>query len=98
MDGQVDEDVKNRRAELIAEQEAVIMNDWCESIVGREIDVLTDGFDRYAECWFGRSAFDAPEVDPCVFFTVSDRKPQPGEVVRVRITDHIDCDLTGEML
>ena len=98
MDDQVDEDVKARRAEIIAEQEAVIMNDWCEAQIGREIDVLVDGFDRYAECWFGRSAFDAPEVDPCVFFTVSDRKPQPGEMIRVRITDHIDCDLTGEML
>ncbi len=98
MEDQVDEDVKQRRAELISEQEAVIMNNWCESMVGKEIDVLVDGFDRYAECWFGRSVFDAPEVDPCVFFTVSDRKPRPGELIRVRITDHIDCDLTGEML
>lgn len=98
MDDQIDEDVKSRRAEIIGDQEAVIMNDWCESIIGREIDVLVDGFDRYAECWFGRSVFDAPEVDPCVFFTVSDRKPQPGETVRVRIDDHIDCDLTGEMI
>jgi len=98
MDGQVDEDVKEHRAELIAEQEAVIMNDWCESVIGQELDVLVDGFDRYAECWTGRSVYDAPEVDPCVFFTVSDRKPRMGEMVRVRITDHIDCDLTGEMI
>ena len=98
MEDQVDEDVKEHRAEIIAEQEAIIMNEWCESIVGSEIDVLVDGFDRYADCWTGRSAFDAPEVDPCVFFTVSDRKPQPGEMIKVRITDHIDCDLTGEMI
>lgn len=98
MDDQIDEDVKQHRAEIISEQEAVIMNDWCEKLIGKEIDVLVDGFDRYAECWFGRSAFDAPEVDPCVFFTVSDRKPQAGETVRVKITDHIDCDLTGEMI
>ena len=98
MDGQIDEDVKQRRAEIIAEQEAVIMNEWCESVVGKEIDVLVDGFDRYAECWFGRSVYDAPEVDPCVFFTVSERKPRPGEMIRVRIDDHIDCDLTGEMI
>ena len=98
MDGQIHEDVKQRRAEIIAEQEAVIMNEWCESVVGKEIDVLVDGFDRYAECWFGRSVYDAPEVDPCVFFTVSERKPRPGEMIRVRIDDHIDCDLTGEMI
>ena len=98
MDDQIDEDIKQHRAEIISEQEAVIMNDWCEKLIGKEIDVLVDGFDRYAECWFGRSVYDAPEVDPCVFFTVSDRKPQAGETVRVKITDHIDCDLTGEMI
>ena len=95
---QIDEDVKNRRAELISEQEALIMDTWCASQIGKEIDVLVDGFDRYAECFFGRSVYDAPEVDPNVFFTVSDRKPHPGELVRVRVTDHLDCDLTGEML
>lgn len=95
---QIDEDVKNRRAEIITEQEAVILNDFCESIIGKEIDVLVDGFDRYAECWFGRSVYDAPEVDPCVFFTIGDTKPRAGDIVRVKITDHIDCDLTGEMV
>ena len=98
MDGQLDEDTKERRAALIGEQEALIMNDWCESVIGKEIEVLVDGFDRYADCWTGRSAYDAPEVDPCVFFTVGERKPRIGETVRVRITDHIDCDLTGEMI
>ena len=98
MENQVDEEIKNRRAEIITEQEALIMDAWCENQIGREIDVLVDGFDRYADCFFGRSAFDAPEVDPCVFFTAPDRKPRSGEIIRVRVTDHIDCDLTGEMV
>lgn len=97
MDNQVDEDVKNRRAGLITEQEALIIDSWCGGMVGKEIDVLVDGFDRYADCFFGRSPYDAPEVDPCVFFTAPDKKPRAGEIVRVRICDHIDCDLTGEM-
>lgn len=95
---QIDEDVKNRRAELITEQEALIINDFCESVIGREIEVLVDGFDRYAECWYGRSEYDAPEVDPLVFFTVGDTKPHAGDIVKVRVTDHLDCDLTGEMI
>ena len=95
---QIEEEVKNRRAEIISEQEALIIDSWCADQVGRELDVLVDGFDRYADCWFGRSPFDAPEVDPCVFFTVGETKPRPGDIVRVNITDHIDCDLTGEML
>ena len=98
MDGQIDEDIKEHRAEIITEQAAVIMNEWCESRIGEEIEVMVDGFDRYADCWTGRSPYDAPEVDPCVFFTVGERKPYIGEIVRVRITDHLDCDLCGEMI
>ncbi|MBQ3265628.1 MAG: 30S ribosomal protein S12 methylthiotransferase RimO [Ruminococcus sp.] len=98
MEEQIDEEVKNRRAEIITEQEAMIIDAWCETQVGKELDVLVDGFDRYADCFVGRSPYDAPEVDPCVFFTVSGKKPQAGDIVRVRITDHIDCDLTGEMI
>ena len=98
MDGQIDEDIKEHRAEIITEQAAVIMNEWCESRIGEELEVMVDGFDRYADCWTGRSPYDAPEVDPCVFFTVGERKPYIGEIVRVRITDHLDCDLCGEMI
>lgn len=94
---QLDEAVKNHRAELITEQQAYIMSDFCGQQIGKTVDVLVDGFDRYAECFFGRSPFDAPEVDPCVFFTCR-RKPKAGEMVKVKITDFLDCDLVGEMV
>lgn len=93
---QIDEDVRAHRAEIITEQQAIIMQDNCEKYVGKTLDVLVDGFDRYAECYFGRSILDAPEVDPCVFFTINGDKPHPGDIVKVRITDYLDCDLVGE--
>ena len=73
------------------------MENFCESKVSKTIEVLVDGYDRYAECYFGRSRFDAPEVDPCVFFKAK-TKPKPGDIVRVKITDFIDCDLIGEIV
>ena len=69
-----------------------------EKYIGKTLDVLVDGFDRYAECYFGRSVLDAPEVDPCVFFTIADTKPRQGDIVKVTITDYLDCDLVGEMV
>ena len=96
-DGQIDGDVKQHRAEIINEQQAVIMQTLCENHIGETLDVLVEGYDRYAECYFGRSRLDAPEVDPCVFFTISDVKPQSGDMVKVKITDYLDCDLVGEM-
>ena len=97
MDGQVDDEIKQHRAELINEQQAVIMQNLCENHIGETLDVLVEGYDRYAECYFGRSAMDAPEVDPCVFFTIGDVKPHTGDMVKVKITDYLDCDLVGEM-
>lgn len=92
---QVDEEVKERRAELIMEEQSRMMESLGQRWVGKTLEVLTEGFDRYAECWFGRSAMDAPDVDGKVFFT-ADRKPVPGSFVQVRITDCVDCDLFGE--
>lgn len=95
---QIDEDVKKRRAEILMEQQQIIMEKYNESLIGKEIDVVVEGFDRYAECFFGRSRGDAPDVDGKVFFTCSERKPHEGELIRVRVDEFMDCDLIGEMI
>ena len=96
--GQIDEEVKQNRADIIMEQQQTVMAEYCESLIGRELEVLCEGFDRIAECFFGRSYADAPEVDGCVFFTCGDRKPKAGEFVRVRIDDYLGCDPVGTMI
>ena len=53
-DDQLDEDVKAKRAQIINEQQAIIMQNNCEKYIGKTLDVLVDGFDRYAGCYFGR--------------------------------------------
>lgn len=95
---QIDDDVKNHRAEILMEQQQLIMERYNEGLLGKEIDVLVEGFDRYAECFFGRSKADSPDVDGKVFFTCSDRKPREGEIVKVKVDDFLDCDPIGEML
>ena len=94
---QIDDDVKERRAEILMEQQQLTMERYNESLMDKEIEVLVEGFDRYAECFFGRSRADAPEVDGKVFFVSEGRKPQPGEIVRVRIFDTLDMDPLGEL-
>lgn len=94
---QVDEAVRKARADAIMEQQQYTMLEYNKTRLNTEIEVLCEGFDRYAECYFGRSYAEAPEVDPNVFFT-SSRKVAEGEFVRVRITDILDCDLIGELV
>ncbi len=98
MPDQIDEDVKERRAEILMEQQQLVMEKYNKSLLGKEIEVLVEGFDRYAECFFGRSKADSPDVDGKVFFTCNDRKPYEGEIVKVRVDDFLDCDPIGEMI
>lgn len=98
LEPQIPEDVKERRAEIIMENQQKIMEEFCQKLDGKTIEVLVEGYDQYAECFFGRSAWDAPEVDGSVFFTVTGRKPAPGEFVKVKIDDFLNCDPIGEMV
>ena len=98
MPDQIDDDVKERRAEILMEQQQLTMERYNEKLIGTVIDVLVEGFDRYAECFFGRSRADAPDVDGKVFFTSGGRKPQPGEIVKVRVFDSLDVDPLGELV
>lgn len=92
---QLDEETKQRRADIIMDQQQRIMAEYCESLDGCQIEVLVEGYDRLSECWFGRSYADAPEVDGCVFFTAN-KRPTVGDFVTVTVTDYIGCDLVGE--
>ena len=96
--GQIDEEEKQRRARFVMETQMGILQEQGERLAGRTFRVLAEGYDRYAECWFGRSYMDAPDVDGKIYFRAAGRKPVPGQFVRVKITDCIDGDLTGEIL
>lgn len=94
---QIEEEERKYRANAIMEQQQYTMEEYNKTRLDTEIEVLVEGFDRYAECYFGRSAADAPEVDPNVFF-VSERTVSPGEFVTVKVTDILDCDLIGDIV
>ncbi len=96
MPDQIDEEVKQHRMELIMEDQMNIMQSWGDSMVGKTLNVLVEGFDRLAECWFGRSWADSPDIDGKIFFTSQGKKPKIGTFTEVLITDCIDGDLTGE--
>ena len=98
MPDQIDEEIKQERADIIMDNQQTIMAEYCESLLGTDIEVLCEGFDRIAECFYGRSYADAPEVDGCVFFTCGEKKPKAGDFVRVHIDDYLGCDPVGVMI
>lgn len=96
MENQIDDDIKQKRADIIMEHQQSVMAQYCESLIGSDLEVLVEGYDKLAECFFGRSYADAPEVDGCVFFTCDGEKPKAGDFVKVRITDYMGCDPIGQ--
>ncbi len=96
MENQIDDDIKQKRADIIMEHQQSVMAEYCESLIGSEVEVLVEGYDKLAECFFGRTYADAPEVDGCVFFTCDGEKPKAGDFVKVKINDYMGCDPVGE--
>lgn len=96
MEDQIDEQVKVDRMENIMDLQTTIAAEKNEEKVGSLLEVLIEGYDDYIKCYFGRSEYDAPEIDGKVFF-LSTRPLKIGEFVNVRINDSIEYDLLGEL-
>ena len=95
MENQVDPEERVRRAEIIEQEQDNITVAKAEKRLGSAVTVVVEGWDKYAECYYGRSAAEAPEIDGKIFFT-SRRRPYMGEYLQVRLTDMMDIDLLGE--
>lgn len=95
MDNQIDDEVKEKREEIIMTKQQRIMESCNQEKLGKSIEVIVEGYDRYGECYYGRSAADAPEIDGKVFFTTA-QKHVMGDYINVRIDEVMDYDLMGE--
>ena len=93
---QVAEQVKRDRMELIMNDQLTIVQEKNAEKLGKELEVLIEGYDDYIKCYYGRSAADAPEVDGKVFF-LSTRPLVIGDFVKVRVNDTLEYDLLGEL-
>ena len=96
MPGRVDEDVSKSRAETVELIQSQIVLEKQRSLIGKSLTVMCEGFDRFAEYYFGRSYMEAPDIDGKIFFK-SDDVICLGDMCRVRITESMDFELIGEI-
>jgi ribosomal protein S12 methylthiotransferase len=94
---QVEEEIKQKRLEVVETIQADIVEQKQAALLGKKLTVLAEGFDQYAECFYGRSVMEAPDIDGKIFFTAAE-KPQIGEFITVEIQDVMDFDLIGERI
>ena len=95
MPDQIDEQVKQDRYDAIMAIQYDVVAERLRAMQGKVITVLCEGYDPVSGHFYGRSEFDAPEIDGRVFFT-SKQKLLEGEFVKVRITGALDYDPVGE--
>ena len=94
MDGQLDEETKQRRADHIMEIQADISAARQSAKVGKTLECVCDGVDEETGMYLLRSAGDCPEIDGNVL-TPADTPLETGEFYRVTITDSDTYDLYG---
>ena len=91
----VDEAEAQRRADLIMELQAPIMDDYCNSFLGKTIRVLYEYYDEESGYHVGRSYADSPDIDGLVLFSGDCAE---GDMVDVLITDTDEGLLIGEQV
>ena len=96
-DDQIDEQVKQDRADIIMREQLEINTANNEKSMDKIITVLCEDYDPVARVHFGRSAADAPEIDGKVYFK-AERRIAPGSFVKVRIREVLDYDLYGRAI
>ncbi len=95
MDGEVEEDVKARRGEIIMNDQFEITELKNREKIGNVYSVLVEDYDGYADCYTGRTYMDAPEIDGTIKFT-SGHDYNPGDFARVEVIDYNEYDLIGK--
>ncbi len=94
MEGQLDEEEKLSRQEIIMVDQAAVSEELNQRRVDKSIETLVEGYDAIIKQYYGRTYGDSEDIDGKVFFT-SKVKLNTGEFVNVKITDYSEYDLYG---
>lgn len=95
MKNQVDEELKQKRYEILMKRQYEIVLNKNKNRLKREYEVLIDSYDYIRNRYIGRTYMSAPDgVDGCVYID-SDEELKIGDFYDVQISDYNDYDLIG---
>lgn len=93
---QVDEDIKNERLDKLMTLQQGISLELNKAKLGKTLEVIVEGYDEDSFLFYGRSRGDSIDVDGKVYFATED-EVTPGDIIKVKILDADEYDLTGQM-
>ena len=95
MEGQIEEEEKERRREALMLVQSEISLAFNESCIGKTVRVLVEDRDEIIKSYYGRSYADSIEIDGKVFF--KSKTPQkPGSFSNVMIEQALEYDIFGK--
>lgn len=97
LDGMLDAEIRQERADIINERQSEILDELNESLVGKTLATVVEGYDAYSDAYYGRTYMDAPEIDTQINFTCG-YELNDGDIVNVEIINVVDGELTGEVV
>ncbi|MBO5375177.1 MAG: 30S ribosomal protein S12 methylthiotransferase RimO [Clostridia bacterium] len=98
LDGQIDEQVKQDRYDILMEHQLEISESLQAQKVGKRIEVLIEAYDAVSEAYGARTSQDAPDIDGKVFIPARRGALTEGEIIEVEITDALDYDLVARVI
>lgn len=97
LDGMLDAEVRRERADIINERQSEILDRLNDSLVGKTLAAVVEGYDAYSDAYYGRTYMDAPEIDTQIIFTCG-YELNDGDIVDVEVINVVDGELTGEVV
>ena len=93
----VDNEVALKRAEVIEILQSHVMDAYNASFIGKDLEILVDGYDEEFEQFYGRTYADSPDIDGRVWLA-SETPLREGQFVMAHIDGCIEGDLSGYVL
>ena len=97
LDGMMDFEIRQERADIINECQNVILDEINDSLIGKTLKTIVEGYDSYTDSYFGRTYMDAPEIDTQINFTCGFELFE-GDIIEVEVINVVDGELTGEVV
>lgn len=91
---QIPEKIKNKRLKIAANVQKKIVEQNNKNAIGNVYKVLYEGIDYDKNMFYGRTEYNAPDVDTLVYFTAD--FADIGEFYNIKITNTLGYDLKGE--
>lgn len=97
LDGQLDTEIKSKRAEIVMNEQMLIMEEKQKAKIGTTTEVIVDYFDEDNLIYVGRTSNDAPEIDTNCIISSEDEL-FAGEIIKCKVIGYDDFDMVVEVI